>query len=179
VAASPGDLLIGALAARPLRGGPVTSDVLVLLLGEKEARVPLPWGALEVGAGSPAGAGWVLIGSVYSVDGQAGSLDEYLKCFLKRIWRCAVLSPGRTAAATGGVGRRLLAQRPGARLASPISVSAETSHNERFGAPPADLVERITTVQIGGYPRATRRSAASVRNGNLGDVADSPRPPPA
>src|ERR1039457_4112198 len=44
VAASPGDLLIDALAARPLRGGPVTSDVLVLLLGEKEARVPLPWG---------------------------------------------------------------------------------------------------------------------------------------
>jgi hypothetical protein len=47
-----------------------------------------------------------------------------------------------------GLGRQLLAQRPGARLASPIPVSAETSHNERFGAPPADLVERITTVQI-------------------------------
>jgi hypothetical protein len=47
-----------------------------------------------------------------------------------------------------GVGRQLLAQRPGARLASPISVSAETSHNEWFGAPPADLVERITTLQI-------------------------------
>jgi hypothetical protein len=31
-----------------------------------------------------------------------------------------------------GVGRQLLAQRPGARLASPISVSAETSHNERI-----------------------------------------------
>ncbi len=29
-----------------------------------------------------------------------------------------------------GAGRQLLAQRPGARLASPISVSAETSHNE-------------------------------------------------
>jgi hypothetical protein len=38
----------------------------------------------------------------------------------------------------------------GARLASPISVSAETSQNDRFDAPPADLVERITTVQIGG-----------------------------
>ena len=46
-----------------------------------------------------------------------------------------------------GVGRQLLAQRPGARLASPISVTAGTSHNERIGAPPADLVERITTVQ--------------------------------
>jgi hypothetical protein len=32
-------------------------------------------------------------------------------------------------------------------------VSAETSHNERFGAPPADLVERITTVQIAGDVR--------------------------
>jgi len=31
-----------------------------------------------------------------------------------------------------GVGRQLLAQRPGARLASPISVSAGTSHNERI-----------------------------------------------
>jgi hypothetical protein len=31
-----------------------------------------------------------------------------------------------------GGGRQLLAQRPGARLASPISVSAETSHNERI-----------------------------------------------
>jgi len=50
-----------------------------------------------------------------------------------------------------GVGRQLLAQRPRARLGAPISVSAETSHNERFGAPPAVLVERITTVRIGGY----------------------------
>jgi hypothetical protein len=41
------------------------------------------------------------------------------------------------------------------RPSSRISVSAETSHNERFGAPPADLVERITTVQNGGYLRAT------------------------
>src|ERR1017187_2880674 len=61
--------------------------------------------------------------------------------------RCAVLSPGRTAAA-GWRSRQLLAQRPGTRLAPPIPVSAGTSHNERFGAPPADLVERITTVQI-------------------------------
>ena len=31
-----------------------------------------------------------------------------------------------------GAGRQLLAWRPGARLASPISVSAETTHNERI-----------------------------------------------
>jgi hypothetical protein len=55
-----------------------------------------------------------------------------------------------------GAGRQLLAQRHGAQLASPISVSAETSHNERFGAPPTDLVERITTLQIGGSGRGLR-----------------------
>src|ERR1022692_1847776 len=65
-----------------------------------------------------------------------------------------------------GVGRQHLAQRPGARLASPISVSAETSHNERFGAPPADLVERITTVQFGSpvvCPDADGRSRSATR----------------
>ncbi len=34
------------------------------------------------GARFPPWAGWVLIGSVYSIDSQAGSLDEYLKRFL-------------------------------------------------------------------------------------------------
>jgi hypothetical protein len=29
------------------------------------------------------GRGWVVIGSVYSTDSQPGSLDEYLKRFLK------------------------------------------------------------------------------------------------
>jgi hypothetical protein len=38
--------------------------------------------------------GWVLIGSVYSMDSQQGSLDEHLKRFLKRAtadWVAVVL----------------------------------------------------------------------------------------
>lgn len=35
-------------------------------------------------SGLPTGRGWVLIGSAYSVDAKAGSLDEHLKRFLKR-----------------------------------------------------------------------------------------------
>jgi hypothetical protein len=74
-----------------------------------------------------------------------------------------------------GAGRQLLAQRPGARLASPIPVSAETSHNERFGAPPADLVERITTVQIGGSARVLPIFSITYRDAVC---RGSPMPPP-
>jgi hypothetical protein len=61
-----------------------TPDGLVLLLGEKKAWTPLPWRALEQVPDFLRGRGWVLIGSVYSVDSQQGSLDEHLKRFLKR-----------------------------------------------------------------------------------------------
>ena len=71
-----------------------TSDGLVLLLGEKEAWTPLPWRALEELPDYLQGRGWVLIGSVYSTGSQAGTLDEYLKRFLKRAtagWVAVVL----------------------------------------------------------------------------------------
>jgi hypothetical protein len=71
-----------------------TSDGLVLLLGEKEAWTPLPWRALEEMPGYLRGRGWVVIGSVYSTDSQLGSLDAYLKRFLKRAtagWVAVVL----------------------------------------------------------------------------------------
>lgn len=61
-----------------------TTDGLVLLLGQKEARTPLPWRALEEIPDLLRGRGWVLIGSVYSVDAKVGSLDEHLKRFFKR-----------------------------------------------------------------------------------------------
>jgi hypothetical protein len=71
-----------------------TADGLVLLLGEKEAWTPLPWCALEQVPDFLRGRGWVLIGSVYSMDTQQGSLDEHLKRFLKRAtagWVAVVL----------------------------------------------------------------------------------------
>ena len=48
-----------------------TTNGLVLLLGEKEAWTPLPWRALEQVADFLHGRGWVLIGSVYSLDKSA------------------------------------------------------------------------------------------------------------
>jgi len=71
-----------------------TADWLVLLLGEKEAWTPLPWRALEQVPDFLRGRGWVLIGGVYSMDSQQGSLAEHLKRFLKRAtagWVAVVL----------------------------------------------------------------------------------------
>jgi hypothetical protein len=61
-----------------------TPEGLVLLLGTKEAWTPLPWRAMGGVPDFLRGRGWVVIGSVYSTDSQPGSLDEYLKLFLKR-----------------------------------------------------------------------------------------------
>jgi hypothetical protein len=46
---------------------------------------------------------------------------------------------------TSGQGQTSPAQTTAAR--------ALRTHNNRFGAPPADLAERIIRVQIGGYAR--------------------------
>jgi hypothetical protein len=61
-----------------------TGDVLVLLLGEKEAWTPLPWRALEQVPDFLRGRGWVLIGSAYSTGSTPGTLDAHLKAFLSR-----------------------------------------------------------------------------------------------
>jgi hypothetical protein len=61
-----------------------TSDGLVLLLGKKEAWTPLSWRAIEGVPEFLRGRGWVPVGSVYSTRSQYGTLDEYLKTFLKR-----------------------------------------------------------------------------------------------
>jgi hypothetical protein len=63
---------------------PCTADGLVLLLGENEARTPLPWQALEQVPDLLRVRGWVLIGGTYSMGSTPGSLDEHLKGFLKR-----------------------------------------------------------------------------------------------
>jgi hypothetical protein len=66
----------------------------VLLLGTKEAWTPLPWRAMEGVPDLLRGRGWVAIGSLYSTDSQPGTLDEYLKSYLKRAtagWVAVVL----------------------------------------------------------------------------------------
>lgn len=93
-AVSPGSLLLTPSGKGRFTVARYTSDGLVLLLGEKEAWTPLPWRALEELPDYLRGRGWILIGSVYSADSQVGSLDEYLKRYLKRAtagWVAVVL----------------------------------------------------------------------------------------
>jgi hypothetical protein len=71
-----------------------TPDGMILLLGEKEWPTLLPWRALEDLPDFLIGRGWVLIGSTYSSESEPGSLDEYMKKFLKRAtagWLAVVL----------------------------------------------------------------------------------------
>jgi hypothetical protein len=82
-AVSPGDLL-----ATPSGRGHFTvacygPDELVLLLGAKEARTPVPWRALEEIPDFLRGRDWVPIGTAYTTDSREGSLDAHLKGFLK------------------------------------------------------------------------------------------------
>jgi hypothetical protein len=93
-AVSPGSLLLTPSGRGRFTVARYTSDGLVLLLGGREAWTPLPWRALEGLPDYLRGCGWILIGSVYSTDSQAGSLDEYLKRYLKRAtagWVAVVL----------------------------------------------------------------------------------------
>lgn len=93
-AISPGDQLSTPSGRGHFAVARYTADGLVLLLGEKEAWTPLPWRALEEAPHFLRGRGWVLIGSVYSMESRQGSLDEYLKRFLKRAtagWVAVVL----------------------------------------------------------------------------------------
>jgi hypothetical protein len=93
-AVAPGDQLATPTGQGQFTVARYTVGGLVLLLGEKEAWTPLPWVALEEVPGFLRGRGWVLIGSAYSLDSVPGSLDEYLKKFLKRAtagWVAVVL----------------------------------------------------------------------------------------
>ena len=90
----PGDLLVTPTGRGRFKVECYTSEGLVLLLGTKEAWTPLPWQAMEGVPDFLRGRGWVAIGSLYSTDSQPGSLDEYMKSFLKRAtagWVAVVL----------------------------------------------------------------------------------------
>lgn len=93
-AVSPGEALVTPSGKGRFTVARYTPDGLVLLLGQKEASTPLPWRALEDLPDYLRGRGWVVIGSAYSTESQAGSLDEYLKRFLRRAtagWVAVVL----------------------------------------------------------------------------------------
>ena len=72
----------------------ITQDGVVLLFGKQETPTPLSWDTLE-GVGDVLGGGrWVVIGSVFDVQGEAGTLDGYLKKYIKRAtagWVAALL----------------------------------------------------------------------------------------
>jgi hypothetical protein len=93
-AVSPGDRLATPSGRGQFTVARYTGDGLVLLPGEKEARTPLPWQALEQVPDLLGGRGRVLIGSVYPAGSVPGSLDEHLEKFLTRAtagWVAAVL----------------------------------------------------------------------------------------
>jgi hypothetical protein len=82
-AVCPGDLLATPSGRGRFTVAEYTARGIVLLLGAKQARTPLPWQALEQAPDFLRGRGWVLIGSSYSTDGTPGSLDAHLKAFTK------------------------------------------------------------------------------------------------
>jgi hypothetical protein len=91
---SPGDHLATPTGRGQFTVAQYTAAGLVLLLGTKQAWTPLPWHAIEGIPDLLRGRGWVPIGGVYSTGSQPGSLDEYLKAFLKRAtagWVAVVL----------------------------------------------------------------------------------------
>jgi hypothetical protein len=93
-AVSPRDLLATPSGRGQFTVAEYSARGIVLLLGAKQARTPLPWQALEQVPDFLRGRGWVLIGSVYSTDGTPGSLDAHLKTFLMRAtagWIAVVL----------------------------------------------------------------------------------------
>ena len=58
-----------------------TAQGQVLLLGQTQTPVHLPWRALEQIPDLLRGGGWMLIGSTYSTSGMPHSLDAHFKSF--------------------------------------------------------------------------------------------------
>ncbi|MCJ7491305.1 MAG: hypothetical protein MUP15_04020 [Dehalococcoidia bacterium] len=57
---------------------------VILLLGTKRAYTRLSWACLEGIPGFLRNKGWVTIGGSRRVEGDPGTLDEYLKSWIKR-----------------------------------------------------------------------------------------------
>lgn len=91
---SPGDRLRTPSQGAPFTVRDITQDGVVLLFGKKETPTPLSWATLEGVAEFLGGGRWVVIGSVFDVQGDASTLDGYLKQYIKRAtagWVAALL----------------------------------------------------------------------------------------
>lgn len=70
---------------KPFKLNAIEDDGIVLLLGRGEWHTHLSWECLEsIPAFLQGQPGWMPAGGVHSVAGQPGTLDEYLKGYLKR-----------------------------------------------------------------------------------------------
>lgn len=95
----------GTVLATPAQAAPFTVSIiddrgLVLLLGAKEARTRFSWEAIEGVGTLLATGGWLPIGSAYSTDATAGTLDAYLKKHMHRAtapWIAALLEAAGVA----------------------------------------------------------------------------------
>jgi hypothetical protein len=89
----------GRVLTTPVRTAPFTVAAIneagvVVLLGQQAVRTPLSWSCLEGVVDLLLGREWMPIGSKYETTAAAGTLDEYLKRFIKRAtagWVAALL----------------------------------------------------------------------------------------
>jgi hypothetical protein len=95
--------------ATPGRGSPfsvgrIDDRGIVLLFGKKETPTPLTWPCLEGAVDFLRGKGWVEIGGRYDTSARPGTLDGYLKGFMKRAtagWVASLFAAARLAQIDG------------------------------------------------------------------------------
>lgn len=83
-AISPGATLTTFGQSKPFVVKGYESDAMVILLGSGEHRTKIPWVGLEAVPDFLQGNGWIRAGGQFSVEGEQGTLDAYLKQWLKR-----------------------------------------------------------------------------------------------
>lgn len=79
----PGDSLPTPTGRAAFVVGDLDARGMALLLGVKQTRSLLSWPCLEGIPGALRGRGWVPVGASREVDGKPGTLDGYLKNWLK------------------------------------------------------------------------------------------------
>ena len=80
--------------AAPFQIEGLDNECIVFLIGRKKTRTPIPWGCLEGIPNFLRGKDWIPIGTVYDTHIDAGTLDGYLKQYIKRAtagWVAVVL----------------------------------------------------------------------------------------
>jgi hypothetical protein len=98
----------------------IDEDGIVLLLGQQEARTRLSWKCLEsIPDFLREQADWVPAGGAHRVEGEPGTLDEYLKRYLKRDvarWLVRVLGDAGVVEVSKGPPLRLRLSSPSASV---------------------------------------------------------------